>query len=398
VGRHDVVVKLGPVRLAIAHINHAETGGTERILNEVARRLAERGHEVTILCRRRAVASHPGLQFVLLRGLALGSAWRMWAFAHDVERHVRDQRYDLVFALGKSYTHDVVRASGGCHATWIERRRRARGLSGHGHLGLKDRLALDIERRAYLPGAYRRVVVNSRLVGDDLQRRHGVPAHAIDVVPNGVDLDEFRPRPAEERGAWRRSVGLRDEDFAILFLGNGFERKGLARAIDAFAQLAGAHPRAVLVVVGRDSDQQRYEQRVEALRLGRRVRFLGPRSDPAASFAACDLHVMPTWYDSFGFTLLEAMACGVPVVATDGAGAAELMDDGRHGAVVPWDASATRLADALASWCEPGRAVAASAAVRTRAESYGFDTTMARLVALLEKVATESRTACGAGA
>ena len=76
------------MRIALVHMRHARVGGTERILNELSRRLAERGHAVTIVCRSHVEPSHPALRFEVLRRAVIGSAWRMWAFAKDVEEHL----------------------------------------------------------------------------------------------------------------------------------------------------------------------------------------------------------------------------------------------------------------------------------------------------------------------
>lgn len=387
------------MRLALVHMRHGPVGGTERILEALARHLVERGHAVTIVCRSHG-ASHPAVRFQVLRRAVPGSAWRMWAFAQDVERHVRAADYELVFALGKTWTHDVIRTSGGSHATYVERMRAAGGGGWRDWAllrGPKDRLALAIERRAYAPGAYRRVIANSRLVRDDMVRRHAIPAERIEVVPNGVDVARFRPRSAEEVAAWRRSVGLAPGDFVFLFLGKGFVRKGLARTLAAFEELARARPESRLVVVGRDSGAARFEAEARARGLAARVRFLGERRDPELCLAACDVHVLPTWYDSFAFTVLEALACGKPVVTTDGAGASEWVEPGLHGAVLPAGCSAAELAEALLSWSDPERARAAGPAARARAEELTFERTLAQLADVLERVAAERQVAAPAG-
>ncbi|HEX6885374.1 MAG TPA: glycosyltransferase family 4 protein [Planctomycetota bacterium] len=379
------------MRVALVHMRHGPVGGTERILDALARHLVERGHAVTIVCRSHG-ASHPALRFQVLRRAVPGSAWRMWAFAQDVERHVRAGDYELVFALGKTWTHDVIRTSGGSHATYVERMRAAGGGGWRDWALLrapKDRLALAIERRAYAPGAYRRVIANSRLVRDDMVRRHAIPTGSIEVVPNGVDVARFRPRPAEEVGAWRRSLGLEERDFVFLFLGKGFVRKGLARTLSAFAEVARARPESRLVVVGRDSGQARFEAEARALGLEGRVRFLGERRDPELCLAAADVHVLPTWYDSFAFTVLEALACGKPVITTDGAGASEWVEPEVHGTVLPAACTAGELAQALGAWAEPGRARAAGAAARARAEELTFERTLGQLADVLERVAAE---------
>jgi len=94
-------------------MRHGPVGGTERILDELSRHPAARGHDVTVVCRSHGEPSHPALRFAVLRRAVPGSAWRTWAFAQDVERHVGRESYELVFALGKTWTHDVIRTSGG---------------------------------------------------------------------------------------------------------------------------------------------------------------------------------------------------------------------------------------------------------------------------------------------
>src|SRR5262245_59222313 len=90
----------GPLRIALVHQRHAAVGGTELFLNALAAHLAGRGHEVVIVCRRHEAAPHPRVRFEVLHGFALGSSWRLWRFARDVERHLATARYDLVLGLG----------------------------------------------------------------------------------------------------------------------------------------------------------------------------------------------------------------------------------------------------------------------------------------------------------
>ncbi|MCC7012755.1 MAG: glycosyltransferase family 4 protein [Planctomycetes bacterium] len=383
------------MRIALVHMRHAQVGGTERILNEVSRRLSERGHEVTLVCRSHAEATHPSQRFVVLRSPVIGSAWRMWAFAEAVEKHLARTTYDLVFGLGRTWTQDVLRASGGSHAAWIEQLSKAQGGSWRDALwlhALKNRLALRIERRAYAPGAYRRVITNSNLVRDDLAARYALPLDKTEVIYNGVDLARFRPRAESERAELRRGLGWSADEIVFLFLGKGFARKGLERGLRAFRELAAMEPRARLAIAGEDAGQPWYEALARELGVAERVQFLGLRRDPELCLAACDVHFLPTWYDSFAFTVLEALACGTPVVTTTSAGAAELVDSGIHGSVVSGAAEAAELAAALRVWCDPERRRASTGRARARAELHGFETTMQRMIAVLERVALERAT------
>jgi len=367
------------VRIALVHMRHARIGGTEQILDRFAAWLAGEGHEVTIVCRSHVEPPHPAVRFVVLRSRVPGNAARMWAFARDVEAHVRASDHDVVVGLGKTWTHDVVRSGGGSHRTYLEmvaaHHAGKRGLFGGPRL--KDRLALRIEERAYAPGAYRTVVANSEMVRRDLQARHGIPDDRIEIVHNGVDLARFHPGRRDEGRALRRRLGLDEGAFVLLFVGGGFRRKGLGRLLRAMAGLRAERPDARLLVVGGDATRREHERLAAALGLLDVVRFLGRRGDPEVCYAAADLAVLPSFYDSFGFVVLEAMASGLPVVTTDRVGAAELVASDA-GAVLGGDVEPRALAAALAAWCEPERAAEAGRRARRLAEREGFEHTLPR--------------------
>ena len=377
------------MRVALVHLRHAATGGTERYLNHLARHLAEAGDEVTIVCRRHGEPPHPAVRFERLHGFALGGGWRQWSFARSVEAHVRRAGYDVVFGLGKTWTHDVVRLGGGLAATYLELAHRdtltpLERLAGKGWL--KHRLALAIERRALAPGAYRRVIANSKRVLADAQARHGVPPELGEVIYNGVDLERFHPRRRGADGAaLRRELGLSDTRVA-LFLGTGYGRKGLDLVLEAWPSVLARAPGSTLLVVGFDSSQAHFEARARRLDLGQRVRFLGGRRDPEVAYGAADLYVLPTRYDPFANSTLEALASGLPVITSTANGAAELLADSGAGTVVP--PAADPVGEALADWLarsedelDDGRRAA-----RGLAEAHGIESKMERTSALLREL------------
>lgn len=154
------------------------------------------------------------------------------------------------------------------------------------------------------------------------------------VVPNGVDLERFgaqvRPLP-----------GLRDGKVNILFLGRLEQRKGLGVLLRAYAQVKERMPELRLVIVGpsQDRDRRRYEDFVEAQNI-KDVVFAGLVSDEEKPryFASADIYCAPnTGKESFGIVLLEAMASGLPVVASDIPGFAQVISSGREGILVRRD-------------------------------------------------------------
>ena len=378
------------VHAALVHMRQAPTGGTERYMNQLAAHLVEVGHEVTIVCRSRAEPPHPGVRFVVLRDAAIGGAWRMWAFARAVERHVRGSSYDVVFGLGKTWTHDVVRLGGGTHGTYLElAHRETLGPLERGTLkgALKHRLAVAIEERALAPGAYRRVIANSHMVRRDVIERYAVPEERLRVIYNGVDTRRFDPRLRASDGArLRRELGIGGDEIAILFLGTGYGRKGLALVLEAFPAVLRERPNAKLVVVGRDSGQARYERMAARLGLAQRTIFLGERKDAETCYAAADVYALPTRYDPFANSTLEALASGLPVVTSDRNGGAEILTGG-SGSVLERLDDPGLLARELVSWTAAGQLETARAEARRIAEQYSRERVVRESTALLEECA-----------
>ncbi len=374
------------MRIALVHMRHAHTGGTERYLNHLARYLAERGDDVTIVCRRHEEAPHAAVRFEVLHNLAIGGAWRMSSFARAVERHVAAADYDLVFGLGKTWTHDVIRLGGGCHQTYLDLAHAdtlsaAEKLVGKGRL--KQKAALAIEARALAPGAYKRVITNCEMVKRDAMERHAIPAELVEVVYNGVDLERFHPRHRADNPV-RREAGFGPDDRVVLFLGTGYGRKGLDRVLDAFPAVMSERSDARLLVVGYDGARPSFERRAAALGLGERARFLGGRRDAEVCFGAADVYALPTRYDPFANATLEALATGLPVVTTDANGASELIGEA-EGTVLGRGSDAGDVTAALLHWLDRG----SNGAPRALAERHSIESKLEATAAILAAVAGE---------
>jgi phosphatidylinositol alpha-mannosyltransferase len=146
------------------------------------------------------------------------------------------------------------------------------------------------------------------------------------VIPNGVDVARFASASPADLGPGRK----------LLFVGRLHARKGFPIAVEAFARLAPARPDLRLVVAGDGSERSAPDRLDPAVR--ERITMLGavPNQDLPPIHAACDVFVAPnTGGESFGIVLLEAMAAGLPVVASDIPGFDEVVTDGLDGLLVP---------------------------------------------------------------
>jgi UDP-glucose:(heptosyl)LPS alpha-1,3-glucosyltransferase len=290
--------------------------------------------------------------------------------------------------FGRTVGQDIIRVGGGSHWEYLLRTKPSMRTAFGRFMrrwNPRDRAILDLERRCYAPGAYRRVVCVSRRVRDEMQRYFQVPDDALVVIHNGVDTGRFTPRArAERRRAERERLGLADRDVAVLFAGTGFERKGLRYAVEA-AALVAKDARIRLLVAGR-GPAGRYARLARRLGLGDRVAFLGEAGDILGLYAAADLFILPTLYDPFPNACLEAMACGLPVITTVVTGVAEIIEPGVDSLVVESGDRVLDLADALRTLLDPGRREAMGRAARRKAEQYSLDSNLARILALFDEV------------
>lgn len=150
-------------------------------------------------------------------------------------------------------------------------------------------------------------------------RAMGVPGERIEVIPNGIDLAQFSDLPP--RGTFRSRYGIPDDTTVVLFLGRIHRIKGVDLLIDAYVQLVRENPGITLVIAGPDDDTVPSLQRqIRDSGTATEPLFTGPLygREKLAAYVDADLYVLPSRYETFPYTVLEAWACGTPVVVTDG--------------------------------------------------------------------------------
>jgi len=158
-------------------------------------------------------------------------------------------------------------------------------------------------------------------------------------VRNSVDLKQFAPElRLQRRSEARADLEINADRFVFLLIGNDWRKKGLQVAVEALGRCRELPVQ--LLVVGRD-DVEPFVEKIRQLNVSDRIRFLPPSDDVMKFYAAADAYVGASLEDAFGLPVLEAMACGLPVIASVNAGASETIDDGSSGLLLrdPTDAA-----------------------------------------------------------
>lgn len=321
------------MRLAIVRQRYNPYGGAERFVERAIAALAAERTEATIIARSWNAEHASGAAGVrICNPFHIGRQWRDRSFARAACALLATEKFDLVQSHERIDCCDIFRAGDGVHAQWLAHRGRALSTPRRVALLLSPyhRYVMEAERRMFESARLRAVICNSRMVRDDIRRHFDIAEAKLHVIYNGVDLEHFHPRlRAEHRATMRERLAIGADQVVYLFVGSGFERKGVPRLLRAFARLGDLNP--ALVIVGTDHSLAAAERLARRLGCAARVRFAGAHQDVRPYYGMADCFVLPTLYDPFPNASLEAMACGLPVVTSFQSGAAELVLQGVNG-------------------------------------------------------------------
>ncbi len=374
-------------------------GGCETYIADLARRLTADGHDVHLYARRWDPSALPeGLTIHQVHVPKVPRFLRPWVFGAACRRALADANHQVTVGFDKLSGLDVLYPQGGLYAATV-----AHNLLKYRHPMVR-RLAgwlrrIDPSQCSYLAldrYQYRcqplLVVAISEMVCRHFEEYYHLDPANIRMVRIAIDLDRFdehdRPR---RRLEWRQQWGLSPEHTVALFAGMNYRLKGLEPLLRAVA-LIPAESSFRLLVAG-SSDTAAFERLARRLHIEERVRFIGYCPDMRNGYFAADFFVHPTFYDPCSLVVLEALACGLPVITTRYNGAAEVMHPPREGFVIDDPHDLEQLAGAMKQLLDPAkRAVCAQAARRTAAQ-WTFEHHYRQMLAVFAEAAARKHAA-----
>jgi len=206
-------------------------------------------------------------------------------------------------------------------------------------------------------------------------------------LPNAIDLKRFAGRTADP--GRRREFGLSPSDFVVGCVGRLSAEKGHSVLLDAAAIVTARAPDARFLIIGDGPLQDELHKKAGRLGLGSKLLFTGPRTDVDALYGIMDLFVLPSLWEGLPTVIMESMASGVPVVATDIPGSRDLVQPGQTGWLARPGDPASLAAAILAAGADPsGRATAAQRALAEVAPRFSIEQVAAECAALYSRVIT----------
>src|SRR5262245_38836549 len=351
-------------------------GGVETATAGLVAELSRRGHAIDMLTTGEQ-GDWPGVRVRRLPVVRQPSALRMLSFAMAARRAVRDAGYDIVQSHERTLCQDVYRAGEGVHRAYLAAMgRRWAGVSP------QHRLVCLLEGRIFQLRTARHIVAISASGKAEIERLYGTPSDRVSLVYIAVDLCRFTPGMRARFGhATREALGLAADAWVVLFVGSGFERKGLRPLLLALGRMDDAGSR--LVVAGRGQTRP-YRELAERLGLAERVTWVGAYREVELLYSAADVVGLPALYEPFGNGHLEALAAGVPVLTSARAGGLEVVTSGVNGWVAR-EPSAEAVLEGLVALRKTGIGALAAAA-RASPEPYTYTSQADRFEALYARL------------
>lgn len=385
--------------------------GTERVVLEQLKRLA-RDYQCEIHLYAQRIADlevvHPRARRDETKGVIF---WHrvssipgphliqyLWWFAANTlhrrwDRRIRGLRPDLIYSPGINLRNADVIAVHIVFSAFFQRVRHQLTFRRECpvrwplllHRRLYYQVIMILERRIYSRRSVKLAAV-AQVVAHQITEFFG-RSDAV-VIRNGVDLERFSKETCgERRAAARERFQLSSSDFVLLLIGNDWKKKGLEALLVA---MAGCQDLPLkLLVVGED-DRSGLEQRARSLAVFERLQFHAPSDDVVQFYAAADAYVGPSLEDAYGLPVVEAMACGLPVVASIRAGVSEIIHDGVDGMLLHDPEDANEIAGCVRRIAsDPSFRQQLGQAAATAVQEQTWDRNAAQLWELLTATAAE---------
>jgi UDP-glucose:(heptosyl)LPS alpha-1,3-glucosyltransferase len=356
-----------------------EKGGVESYAFNLSQQLLKYGCEVHVFTHRfpKEQDEHKNLIFHRVRAVSFWSPLKHWTFAINAPRAIKKSglRFDIVHGFTQTLFQDIYRVGGGCHWDYMMHTYPLMQFPfGRYIMCLNPRhiSLLLLERFIFNGKRYKQITCISEQCKKEIMHHYKLPANDIEVIYNGVDINLFTPQNRYTyKDIVRAKYAIEQDTILLLFVGSGFKRKGLKYAIDALS-LLDKSKKVKLLVVGK-GDVHTYQKLAKEKDVLDTLLFAGVSKHVGELLAAGDIFVFPSEYDAFGTACLEAMASGLPVIASKTSGVSEIITDGKDGFIIDHPIDTREITKCITLLFDRKKREEMGVAARRTSERYSFE-------------------------
>lgn len=324
------------MRVALLKMEAKSRGGLEKYASRIASAFAQKGADVSLLTTGIANSYGPGVDSCTFPICRWPGFLRLEQYDRCVRRWLKKNPVDLIFGMERSRIQTHIRAGNGVHAAYLKSRIASEGKLKYAMCSINPlhRKILEMEKAAFESPGLKKIFVNSRMVRNELLEYYAVEPSKIEVVHNGVEWKEHEVPFSiweEKKAAACQTLGLDPSALHLLFIGNGYRRKGLDELLSALSIWKFKHFH--LSVIGKDKKLDAYRAKSEHLGLKGRIRFFGFRQEVVSFYQMADALIIPSFYDPFANVTLEALSFGLFVVSAKTNGGHEILTE-QNGAII----------------------------------------------------------------
>ena len=366
-------------------------GGGEGYLSNFANQLAERGHEVHIYASKWE-SDNNKIRYHTIPSIRFPKFLKDVSFVINSYKLMAKNDYDIVHVVGRALGMNVFNPHCGVEKAWLKQdllsvqcpyfRLLKRIIK---FFSFRQNYILWLDRKQYTGKGVFRIIAISDMIKNDIVKYHNIDPQKIDVVYNGVDLKRFNP---DNKNKYRKVI--RDElslgeEFVILYISNNFRLKGLLTLVKSLGELKKVGMDFKVLIIGRGNEAP-YRKLAKKLGCIDNLLFLGHVGEIEKYYAASDLYVHPTFYDSCSLVTTESLASGLPVITTVFDGASGIMEDGRDGFIIRDPKNYIALAEKISLFFNDEFRQKASIAAREKAEKYPAEKNCEEIIEIYKEV------------
>lgn len=382
------------LKIAIVLNRFFPSSGGQSYFSFLAKALSDRGHEVTVFASQAEKENPKEYNLKIIPVLRWPRTLRIITYIISSHLLVSKDRFDIIHQADEGLTMNVFNPHGGVEKAYLKQE--FRSIDSKPYLAMRflrrylspyHYLLLSIQRIQFKSQSVKKIIAISKMVKEHMVEYYGVNEEKIAYVFNTCDMERFRPENREVfRKGVRKDLNLTDDAVLLMFAGHNFRLKGLKVLFKALRSLLSESKHDIYLLVAGRGRIDYYRRIAEDMGIERRVLFLGPVRDIEKYYAASDIYVHPTFYDSCSLSVLEALSSGLPVITTKFNGAKDAIRSEDGGVVIEDPSSSEELKSAISLFLDPEKRKIARTLTRSWMEEYSPEKHIDRILEVYSEV------------